>query len=327
MKILVTGGAGFIGSHLSEILLKKGHVVFVLDNLFTGKKENINHLLKNPRFFFVHGSVLNKSDLAPLIKKSDQVFHLAAAVGVKLVTERPLESMLINLEGTKNVLELAELRNIPVLITSSSEVYGKNEELPFKEDSDRRYGSVYNERWGYALSKAVDEFMGMSFWRERKLPVVIVRLFNTVGPRQTGQYGMVVPRFVVSALTNAPITVYGTGDQTRAFCYVEDIVNAMTKLINCKKAYGEVINLGSTEAITINNLARKIKSLTGSRSPIVHMTYKNAYSNTFEDMLNRVPNISKAKKLISYYPRYDLVQILGQVIEYHKKTRSEFNSR
>ena len=318
MKILVTGGAGFIGSHLVELLHKRGHTVFVLDNLSTGKIDNIKHLLKSPRVVFVHGSVLNRSDLTPLIKKSDQIFHLAAAVGVKLVTEKPLESMITNIDGTKNVLELAELKNIPVLITSSSEVYGKSEQLPFKEDSDRKYGSVYHERWGYALSKTLDEFMGMSFWRERKLPVVIVRLFNTVGPKQTGRYGMVIPRFVSGALAGESITVYGTGKQSRAFGYVGDIVEAMVKLINCKKAYGEVINLGSTQITSINDLAKKIKQMTRSQSAITYVAYKDAYSGTFEDMLSRVPDISKAKKLIGYKPTHTLDDILSLVIEYHR---------
>ncbi len=319
MKILITGGAGFIGSHLAEQLLKKGHTVFVLDNLSTGSMDNVKHLLDNKRFIFTHGSVLNKSDLIPLIKRVDQIFHLAAAVGVKLVTDKPLESMITNVDGTKNILELAELKNIPVLLTSSSEVYGKSDQLPFKEDSDRKYGSVYNERWGYALSKALDEFLGMSFWRERRLPVVIVRLFNTVGPGQTGRYGMVVPRFVGSALAGSPITVYGTGEQTRAFCHVDDIVGALIKLINCRKAYGEVVNLGSTEVISINDLAKKVKSITKSKSSVVHVAYKDAFNETFEDMLSRVPDIAKAKKLIGYKPRYNLDEILVSVAEYHKK--------
>ncbi len=319
MKILVTGGAGFIGSHLAEQLFKKGHTVFILDNLSTGSMDNIKHLLKNGRVTFTHGSVLNKSDLIPLIKKTDKIFHLAAAVGVKLVTAKPLESMITNVDGTKNVLELAELRNIPVLLTSSSEVYGKSDQLPFKEDSDRKYGSVYNERWGYALSKALDEFLGMSFWRERQLPVVIVRLFNTVGPRQTGRYGMVIPRFVNSALTGSPITVYGTGKQTRAFCHVEDVVGALIKLIACPKAYGEVVNLGSTQVVSINDLARMVKSITRSKSPITHMAYKDAFNETFEDMLSRVPDLSKAKRLIGYKPKYNLNEILTAVADYHKK--------
>ncbi len=319
MKILVTGGAGFIGSHLAEQLFKKGHTVFILDNLSTGSMDNIKHLLKNSRVTFTHGSVLNKSDLIPLIKKVDKIFHLAAAVGVKLVTEKPLESMITNVDGTKNVLELAELRNIPVLLTSSSEVYGKSDQLPFKEDSDRKYGSVYNERWGYALSKALDEFLGMSFWRERRLPVVIVRLFNTVGPRQTGRYGMVIPRFVSSALACLPITVYGTGRQTRAFCYVNDVVGALMKLINCPKAYGEVVNLGSTQVVSINDLARMVKSITQSKSAITHLAYKDVFNETFEDMLSRVPDLSKAMRLISYKPKYNLNEILTLVVDYHKK--------
>lgn len=318
MNILVTGGAGFIGSHLAEALLKKGHHVFILDDLSTGRMDNIKHLLKSKKVSFVRGSVLSKHDLAPLVKKSGQVFHLAAAVGVKLVTEKPMESMITNVEGTKNVLELAEARGAPVLITSSSEVYGKSDQLPFKEDSDRKYGSIYHERWGYALSKALDEFMGMCFWRERKLPVVIVRLFNTIGPRQTGRYGMVIPRFVESALLGEPITIYGTGRQTRAFGYVGDIVKAMIRLINCRRAFGEVINLGSTEAISINNLAQKVKRMTRSRSAVIHLAYKDIFNGTFEDMLSRIPDTSKARKLIGYKPTHNLNDILNLVIEYHR---------
>lgn len=317
MKILITGGAGFIGSYLCERLLKQGHTIFVLDNLSTGRRENLTALGLNRRLVFKKGSVLNQSDLRPLVAKCDQIYHLAAAVGVKLVVEKPLESFIINTEGTRNILVLAAPRKIPVLITSSSEVYGKNTHLPFKEDDDRVYGSVYNERWGYALSKTADEFLGLAYWRERGLPVVVVRLFNTVGPRQTGRYGMVIPRLVDQALRQQPLTVYGNGKQIRSFGYVEDVVDGMIKLFNFKKAYGEIFNLGSPEPVTINALAKLVRRMTKSVSPIVHVPYEKAYNKNFEDMLVRVPDITKAKRFIGYHPSHSLKDILQKVIVYY----------
>jgi len=319
MKILVTGGAGFIGSYLVERLLKEGHTVLVLDNLSTGRMENLSRLGQQKNLVFKKGSVLNLPDLQPLVAECDQIYHLAAAVGVKLVVERPLDSFITNTQGTHNVLALAVAKKVPVLITSSSEAYGKNNKPPFKEDDDRVYGSVYNERWGYALSKTADEFLGLAYWRERQLPVVVVRLFNTVGPRQTGQYGMVIPRLVEQALKNQPMTVHGDGQQVRAFGYVEDVVDGMVKLMNNKKAYGELFNLGSPESITIKELALKIKAMTKSTSEIILVPYKEVYGPTFEDMLIRVPDISKAKQFVGYQPKFSLDQILASIIKSYKQ--------
>lgn len=314
MKILITGGAGFIGSHLTEKLLQEGHAIYVLDDLSTGSLANIKPFLKNPRFIFKKGSILKNRDLADIIKRVDNIYHLAAAVGVKYIIEKPLYSMINNIEGTHNVLRHALPRKIPVLITSSSEVYGKLDNYPFKEDADRMYGSAYNERWGYALSKAVDEFKALAYWREHGLPVVVVRLFNTVGARQTGKYGMVIPTLIAQARANEPMTVYGTGLQTRCFGHVHDVTNAMIRLMKTKKAYGEIVNLGSNESICINDLAKKIKQMLHSRSSIVHIPYKKAYSNTFEDMQKRIPDLRKAFLLIRYRPTYTLDEILRSMI-------------
>lgn len=317
MKILVTGGAGFIGSNLVDQLLTRGHTVFVLDDLSTGSMENLRHLERNKRLHVRRGSVLNPSIVQKVMKTCDQIYHLAAAVGVKRVVEKPLESFITNTEGTRIVLELASKDKTPVLITSSSEVYGKNGDLPFCEGGDRVFGSIYNERWGYALSKASDEFLGLSYWRERKSPTVVVRLFNTTGPRQVSTYGMVVPTFVQQALASKPITVHGDGKQVRSFSYVDDIVRGMISLMNNKKAYGEVCNLGSDEPISINALAQRVKKTTQSKSPIIHIPYAKAYNETFEDMRRRVPDISKARKLVGYKPTYTLDKILAKIIAYH----------
>lgn len=316
MNILITGGAGFIGSHLAELLLKKGHTVAVLDNLSTGSRENIKHLLKHDHFIFKKRSVLFKNDLAPLVTRAHHIYHLAAAVGVKYIVEHPLQTLITNVDGTKNVLELAAKKNTPVLIASSSEVYGKNDNLPFAENADRTYGSAYSERWGYALSKALDECLALAYWREKKLPVVVVRLFNTVGPRQSSHYGMVIPTFIKQARAGEPITVFGSGTQTRCFSHVSDIAQAMADLMNNKQTYGEIINLGSTEAISILDLAHLIKTITKSASPIVKIPYEKAYSPTFEDMQNRLPDLSKAKKLIGYQPTYTLEQIISSMLNH-----------
>ncbi len=318
MRILITGGAGFIGSHLAEALVARGHRVSIFDDLSTGSLQNIKPLLKTHRVSFKKGSVLDRKILAPLITKSDKIFHLAAAVGVKLVVEKPLESMITNIDGTMNVLQFALKRKVPVLITSSSEVYGKNGSLPFREDADRVYGSAYNERWGYALSKATDEFLGLSFFREKKLPVVVVRLFNTTGPRQTGRYGMVVPRLVTQALQGEPLTIYGDGRQIRSFSYVGDIVRGMILLMNSKRAYGQIFNLGSDEPISINGLARRIKTLTKSASSIKYISYEQAYNKTFEDMRRRVPDISKARAVVGYKPTYTLDRTLKAIIAFYR---------
>ena len=314
MNTLITGGAGFIGSHLAEKLLAQGERVTVLDDLSTGNLANIRHVEKHKNFVFKKGSVLNEKELAPLVANADKIFHLAAAVGVKYIIEKPLYSMANNILGTENVLRLASARKTPVLITSSSEVYGKLDRFPFREDADRLYGSAFNGRWGYGLSKAVDEFMALAYFRERELPAIVVRLFNTVGPRQTGKYGMVIPTLVEQAKEGKPMTVYGTGKQIRCFCHVHDITNAIMKLMNTNKASGEIVNLGSEEAVSINELARRIKKMTGSSSKIVHIPYKKAYSPTFDDMLKRVPDLSKAKKIIGYKPTYTLEEILRSMI-------------
>lgn len=316
MRILITGGAGFIGSHLAEALVREGHRVFILDDLSTGNLKNLKGLLQRKSVVFKKGSVLAKRDIASLARNADQIYHLAAAVGVKTVVEKPLDSMMRNIDGTKHVLEVAELKGTPVLITSSSEVYGKNPCVPFREDADRVYGSAYHERWGYALSKAADEFLGLSYWRERKLPTVIVRLFNTTGPRQSGKYGMVVPRLIAQALRGEDMTVYGDGRQVRCFTYVADVVSGLIALMNEPRARGEIFNLGTREHVSINALARRIKRFTNSTSRIVHIPYAKAYNKTFEDMRTRIPDISKAEKLVGYAPRYALDDILRAMIAY-----------
>ncbi len=314
-KILVTGGAGFIGSHLIPKLLKDGNEVFVLDDLSTGSLSRLAPFQKNPKFHFKKGSVLNEKDLKPLASRVHFIYHLAAAVGVKYVVEKPLYSMINNIEGTSAVLRLACKKKIPVLITSTSEVYGKLDAMPFTETSDRVYGSAYNERWGYALSKAVDEFIALAYWREKGLPVVIVRLFNTVGPGQTGKYGMVIPRLVEQALGNKPMTVYGDGKQVRCFSHVDDITNALIKLLSSKKVYGEIVNLGSNQPVSINDLAKLIKKITNSSSKIVHIPYEKAFSKTFEDMRKRIPDLKKAARLIGFKPAYTLEEIMRSILQ------------
>lgn len=315
-KILITGGAGFIGSHLAEKLLLLGEEVFVIDDLSTGSLKNINHLKKNKNFHFIKGSVTDKKKLERLIAKVDQIYHLAAAVGVKTIMEKPLESLLNNLLGAEIVFEAASKRKIPVLFTSTSEVYGKNINIPFREDSDRIYGSAYNTRWGYGMSKGVDEFLALAYSREKKLPVVTVRLFNVIGPRQTGAYGMVAPTFVRQALSGKPITVFGDGSQTRCFGNVEDIVSALIKLINTPKTYGQIFNLGSDEEISIKDLAEKVKQLTKSKSKILFVSYTKVYGSSFEDMMKRKPDLTKIKKAIGYQPKKTLDQSLREIIDY-----------
>lgn len=314
-KILVTGGAGFIGSHLIEKLLKGGNRVWALDDLSTGSMDRLAPFKKNRDFTFKKGSVLNEKDLKPLVSLVDLIYHLAAAVGVKYVVEKPLYSMINNIEGTNMVLRLACPKKIPVLITSTSEVYGKLDRAPFKETSDRVYGSAYNERWGYALSKAVDEFTALAYFREKGLPVVIVRLFNTVGPGQSGKYGMVIPRLIEQAARGKPMTVYGDGKQIRCFSHVDDVTDALVKLLSSKKVYGEIINLGSNHKVSINGLAGLIKKMTKSRSKIVHVPYEKAYSKTFEDMQKRVPDLAKARRLIGYRPTRSLEEIIRSILK------------
>ncbi len=316
MKILITGGAGFIGSHLAEKLLKDGHTVFILDDLSTGSKKNIAHLLKqSKKIIFKRGSVLDKKLVGSLVQKSNAVFHLAASVGVKTVMERPLYSFVNNVEGTQNVLDAALRRRVPVLVASSSEVYGKSEDVPYREDGDRLYGSVYNARWGYALSKSVDEFLSLQYAREKKINVVVVRLFNTVGPRQSSRYGMVIPTFVDSALKNKPLKVFGNGRQIRCFCHVSDVVLALSKLLFIKRAYGEIINVGSKEKVTINDLAKKIVIFTRSRSRIIHVPQKLVMKQTGDEMKKRIPDITKIQQLIHWNPKKNLHTILKEVIQ------------
>lgn len=318
-KILITGGAGFIGSHLAEALLKKGETVFVLDNLSTGTKQNIDHLTANEKFVFREGSVLDEKAVAELVEKVDQIYHLAAAVGVKRILGRPLDSLLTNINGTEIVLAEAAKHNVKTLVVSSSEVCGKSEKVPFKEDDDRTYGSIFNDRWVYAFSKAVDELLALAYCREKKLPVVVVRLFNVIGPRQTGAYGMVVPSFVKQALKGEPITVFGDGRQTRCFADIEDVIQALIKLMRSKTAECQLVNLGSDEEITINDLAKKVKELTASSSKIVHIPYGQAYRPGYEDMRRRVPDLSKAKQLIGYEARVGLKESIEKIIAYQKK--------
>jgi len=318
MRILITGGAGFIGSHLAERLLNDGHTVQVIDNLSTGKLENIETFKDNPKFKYLIGSILNKELMEQLVSKCDQIYHLAAAVGVKYIIENPLLSLKTNILGTDIVLELANKYKCKVLITSTSEVYGKSEQLPFNETADRLMGPTQISRWGYATSKAVDEFYGLAFFREKKLPVVIARCFNTVGPRQTGQYGMVVPKFIKAALLDQPIIIYGSGKQTRCFADVLDVVDAFINLMQEKKCEGEIFNVGTTEAISIEDLAKKVKDMCGSKSKIEYMTYEDAFEEGFEDMMHRMPDLAKIKEFIGYEPRIQLEEIIKRMIEYYE---------
>jgi len=318
-KILISGGAGFIGSHLAEKLLKDNKEVFVVDNLSTGRLENIEHLKSNENFHFIEGSVLDEVLMKELIGKVEQVYHLAAAVGVKKILEEPLDCLLTNIKGTEIVLKEAEKRKVKVLIASSSEVYGKGDKVPFKEEDDRIYGSVYNNRWIYAFSKGVDEFLGLAYYKEKNVPVIIVRFFNVIGPRQIGRYGMVVPTFIKQAFKGEPITVYGDGNQTRSFADVDDIVKAIIKLMNTKQAEGQVINLGADREISINNLAKKVKELTNSSSKITHIPYNQAYPDGFEDLRRRVPDISNARRMIGYEPKFSLEETIKKIIKYQQE--------
>jgi UDP-glucose 4-epimerase len=320
MRVLITGGAGFIGSHLSERLLEDGHEVFAIDNLSTGSIENIEHLKHRPGFHYTIDSITNEPLLAELIDRCDVVFHLAAAVGVKLIVEAPVHTIETNVHGTEVVLKLANKKKKLVIVASTSEVYGKSAIVPFTEDADLVLGPTVKHRWAYACSKMIDEFLALAYWKEKKLPVIVIRLFNTVGPRQTGQYGMVVPNFVRQALAGEPMTVFGDGTQARSFTYVGDVVRAMTALMNEPGAVGQVFNIGNGAEITILELARKIKAMTGSRSEIVLVPYDQAYEAGFEDMPRRVPDISKINALVGFEPRVQLDEILTRVIEHFQET-------
>ncbi len=319
MRVLITGGAGFIGSHLSEALLERGDDVFVLDNLSTGSIDNVVHLKANPRFHYTIDTVENEQVLAELIDRCDIVVHLAAAVGVKLIVEQPVHTIETNVHGTEVVLKHANKKKKLVLIASTSEVYGKSTDVPFREDADLVLGPTTKHRWAYACSKMIDEFLALAYWKERKLPVIVVRLFNTVGPRQTGQYGMVIPNFVRQALAGQPITVFGDGTQSRSFTYVGDVVKAMVALIGEPRAIGQVFNIGNGHEITIGALAAKVKQMTGSNSEIVMIPYEKAYEAGFEDMPRRVPDIKRIKALVGYEPTVELEETLTRVIEYFRQ--------
>ncbi|MGH9754006.1 MAG: GDP-mannose 4,6-dehydratase [Blastocatellia bacterium] len=318
MKILITGGAGFIGSHLAEEHLKRGDEVYIIDDLSTGSMNNIGRIKGLSKFHYYLDSVTNHQLMAELVDLCDAVYHLAAAVGVKLIVESPVNTIETNIRGTEVVLHHAAKKRKRVLITSTSEVYGKRDRVPFSEDDDLVMGATNKGRWSYACSKAIDEFLAIAYWKEKKVPTTIARLFNTVGPRQTGRYGMVIPNFVMQALAGEDITVYGDGSQSRCFAHVSDVVGALIGLIDSRKAIGEVYNIGGNKEVTILELAERIKSLTGSDSRIVFMPYEQAYEEGFEDMLRRVPNLSKIHKLIDYQPTFDLDEILESVIDYHR---------
>jgi UDP-glucose 4-epimerase len=316
VKAFITGGAGFIGSHLSERLLDDGHEVSVLDNLSTGSIDNIAHLKGRAGFSYAIDSVTNESLLAELIDRSDVVFHLAAAVGVKLIVEQPVHTIETNVHGTEVVLKHANKKKKLVVIASTSEVYGKSADVPFREAADLVLGPSAKHRWAYACSKLIDEFLALAYWKEKKLPVIIVRLFNTVGPRQTGQYGMVLPTFVRQALAGQPITVFGDGTQSRSFTYVGDVVEALIRLAADKRAIGEVFNIGNMGEVTIADLAARVKTMTGSCSPIHYIPYDQAYEAGFEDMPRRVPDISKIREFVRYEPKVALDDIIRSVIEH-----------
>ncbi len=316
MHAFITGGAGFIGSHLAEALLAAGHQVTVLDNLSTGAMENIEHLKPLPGFRYVIDSVTNEPVLAELIDGADVVYHLAAAVGVKLIVEAPVHTIETNVHGTEVVLKHANKKKKLVVIASTSEVYGKSTAVPFREDADLVLGPTPKHRWAYACSKAIDEFLALAYWKERKLPVIVVRFFNTVGPRQTGRYGMVIPNFVRQGLAGQPITVHGDGTQTRSFCYVGDVVDALQRLVAEPRAIGEVFNVGNDHEISIRSLAEKVRALTGGRSEIVTIPYDEAYEAGFEDMPRRVPDLNKIGHLVGYKPTVGLDEILTSVVDH-----------
>jgi len=315
MRVLITGGAGFVGSHLCEELLSRGDEVFVLDNLSTGSIDNIIHLKDRPRFHYTIDTVENEAVLAELIDRCDVVVHLAAAVGVKLIVERPVHTIETNVHGTEVVLKHANKKKKLVVIASTSEVYGKSANAPFHEDADLVLGATTRHRWAYACSKMLDEFLALAYWKERKLPVIVVRLFNTVGPRQTGQYGMVLPNFVRQALAGQPITVFGDGTQSRSFTYVGDVVRALLALMHEPRAVGQVFNIGNVEEISISQLAERVKAAAGSSSPIVTIPYEQAYEAGFEDMPRRVPDLAKIRAFVGYEPKVGLEEIIASVIE------------
>jgi UDP-glucose 4-epimerase len=319
MKILITGGAGFIGSHLADRLHAEGHEVTVIDNLSTGRYANIGHLEGKERFRLIIDTVLNENLMEELIKEADRVFHMASAVGVKLIMERPVQTIETIFKGTDVVLSFCARYRKRILIPSTSEVYGKGTAVPFREEDDILKGSTSKHRWAYACAKELDEFLALAHWKESRLPVVVVRLFNTVGPRQTGQYGMVVPRFVKSAIENKPLSVYGDGTQSRCFAHVADVVDALIKLLETPACFGQVINIGNDKEITIKDLAEKVIELTGSKSEIQYVPYESVYGDGFEDMRRRVPSLEKARRLIGYNPTRTLEDIINDVAKNFRK--------
>jgi nucleoside-diphosphate-sugar epimerase len=321
LRVLITGGAGFIGSHLADAYLQRECDVYVIDDLSTGKIENIQHLKGNKQFHYTIESVHNQPVTAELVDQCDVIFHLAAAVGVKLIVESPVRTIETNVRGTEVVLSIANKKKKKVLIASTSEVYGLSTDVPFREDGNLVMGATTKGRWSYACSKAIDEFLALAYWREKKLPTIVVRLFNTVGPRQTGQYGMVIPTFVKQALAGRPITVYGDGKQSRCFGYVGDVVGALIGLMEKDDAVGQVFNIGSNQEITILDLARRVKELTQSSSEIVFVPYDEAYEEGFEDMPRRVPDITKVGDLVGFRPKMNLDGILKSVIDYQSGRR------
>ena len=318
MRVLITGGAGFIGSHLADHLLGLGDEIWAVDDLSTGSIENIEHLRSNPSYHYQVESIMNGPAVAELVDRCDVIFHLAAAVGVRLIVESPVRTIETNIRGTEIILQLAAKKKKLVVIASTSEVYGKAAKVPFCEDDDLVIGAPVRGRWSYACSKAIDEFLALAYWKEKQLPVIVTRFFNTVGPRQTGRYGMVLPSFVRQALAGDPITVYGDGSQSRCFGYVGDVVEALGKLVRTPAAIGQVFNIGNDEEVTINELAERVKKITGSTSPIVRVPYEKAYEEGFEDMSRRVPSIEKIGKLIGYRPKTSLDEIIRKVAEFER---------
>ena len=319
MRYLITGGAGFIGSHLAERLLTRGDRVVLLDNLSTGSMDNVRHLKTSSQMEYHLDTIENLQLLAELVDDADIIVHLAAAVGVKLIVESPVRTIETNVNGTQRILEAACKKRKLVLTASTSEVYGKNTCVPFHEDADLVLGPTTKGRWSYAASKALDEFLALSYWKEKKLPVIVVRLFNTVGPRQTGRYGMVLPNFVKQALDNSPIRVYGNGKQSRCFCDVRDTVEGLIRLMDTERSIGEVINVGNTEEVTIEGLAQLVKERTGSTSPIEYVPYDQAYEPGFEDMMRRVPCVDKLHALTGFRPQTSLVEIIDRVTAYFQQ--------
>ena len=318
MRCLITGGAGFIGSHLSDVLLARGHDVHILDDLSTGAVDNFAHLKSHPRFTYTVESATNRSLVAELVDMADIVYHLAAAVGVDLIVESPARTIDTNVHCTEVVLDQAAKKYKPVFVASTSEVYGKSTDIPFSEDSDLVLGPTNVGRWSYAISKALDECLALAYWKERKLPVIVGRLFNTVGPRQTGRYGMVIPRLVRQALAGQPLTVYGDGTQRRVFCHVRDVTRVLADLMECEDVYGEVFNIDGSEEVSIAELAEHVRSLAGSESEVLMVPYDEAYEPGFEDMARRVPNTEKIRSRTGWEPQLSLQEIITDVIEHHK---------